>query len=184
MPIITWTHPDLTVRQDRPGSSACEPLNSRFTFQRTAGTPLALVDVGTYYTLASNQTVVATAGTFGLGIGGFLKVEPPRNFGFSWKPLARSTPAPLVLGTTSPYTLKIEMLYYPARNMHEAEDFIRGVPTILKGYQGTLRHYQAGGVAVYKTYTNCYFTGMSHSYEGSKNFVEYGLTFETISEPT
>jgi len=160
----------------------CE-IASRFTFERTQGPSQGLKDIGVYYTLVSDQTTPAASGTLGLGIGGFLNPNPTRDFGLNWQGLARSTPAPLLLGTTSKYALVLDKLYYHGRNIQEVEDFIRAAPNAIGPYAGILRVYEDDYTTVYRRYVNSYYRKMSHAYDGSKNFVEYSLLFETSEEP-
>lgn len=161
----------------------CGNIVSRFTFERTAGPSTGFKDAGVYYTLTSGQTAVATAGTFGLGIGGYLNPNPPRNFRFNWQPLARSVPAPLVLGTKTPYAILVEQLYYQGRNVHEIEQFLTNIPEAFGPYQGTIHHYKQDGTTKFLKYTNSYYRNLIFQYDGNAKFVEYALLFETVDTP-
>lgn len=184
MPTITYTHPTHGLVADDYGGP-CGAVVSRFTFQRTAGPSLGLKDVGIYYPLSyPGRTIAATAFTLGLGIGGFMEPTPARKFFVKWKPLARSTPAPVVLGGKTRYIYTIKQLFFSGRNIEENELFLMELPEKIGGYQGTVRHYRQNGTTLFKTWADCYIEDFKSDYDGSQNFVEYELKFSTITEPT
>ncbi len=156
------------------------PVPTRFTFNRTLGPNKGLKSIGTYY-LKSTLPKCTVAESMDLGLYGYLSVEPG-GYGFAWQPLARSVPAPLLIGTTDPNVLRIKGLVYFGRNTAEVEDFLRGAKAAIGPYPGTIDVYNADGIVAMKRYTDCYFRGITHNYDGAKNFVEYDLEFATNRE--
>ena len=157
-------------------------LVCRFSFSRTLGPGKGTRHIGNYYYMGTTPPGAVPTGAY-LGFEGYLAVDPPREFGHDWQPIARSVPAPLVLGTTSVHSLNVKELYYWGRCIQDVEDFLRAAPDNIGPFPGDLIVWDMTGMCQHKRYPECYFKKLTHSYDGMKTFVEYSLLFETNQEP-
>lgn len=157
-------------------------IGSRFTFERDSSAPNpGLKDVGTYYTFNSDQTVAAAAGLLGLGLQGYIQFKP-RMFGMEWQKLARSSPAPKYFGAFDERVIELNGLYFHGRNRNEVETFVRELPDRIGPFEGLLRVYDTDFSTLLYGWPQCFLREVSITDDGSKNFVEYNLTFATVQK--
>jgi hypothetical protein len=164
---------------------------ARFTFTRTQGPTGAQgnVDIGTYYTIASNRATGPTH--MYLGLGGYVGYVPPLEYGLEFRELARSNPVAMQMGTTTRRSILLTDLFYSGKSLDDCEEFILNAPSNLGPYKGTLDIYNSQGLGnpsgpsgptgPVRSIPNCYFKQFIPRYDGAKNFVEYDLLFEAAS---